>query len=992
MNRKILFFLSVILSLALVMPLLTINIYAGDENGNYEKYGEAIKTLSRFGMIDGDNFDADTKISRGDFVASVMKITGVGKEFAPCDTEFSDVKKDYPNSGAVNLAYQMGIVNGFGDGTFGKDKILTKEQAASILVKLLGYEPYAAAYGGYPSGTLSVAAMQGVLKNVVIGDFAECTWGDAAQLIFNAMKTDVLRTKSYPESSYYTVEGENPMTLWMGIHKTNGVISSNDVTAYNGASVAEDGKITIDNVQYEDNGTGAFNYVGYPIKGYYSVDDNNRKLLCFSPDNSVREEYISAENIDGKTNVNSVVWYDENNLRKSMDISGCTVIYNGKLLETPLTEGELKPASGELRLVDTNGDKKAEIVYINSYDVMIVKSVRAAGGIITDKSLDKDGYAKTLKLDLKDGSLKYRIIKDGEEITIDKIKENNVLYVSKSKDGSFINITASSDRLKATVREIGDGEITLDNDTYKVISSAEGEIKKLRPGERATFYFTPDGKIAGYNSSVSSADLQYGYIIVGSIDMKGINAGKSGDLRIFTFDNKIKTYRLSDKIILNGDNIDAAGEGYTVEKVFDKLALTYDELNLYRHKNDTPVTQPAYKTGDSVKTFFCNRLVKFGTKDNGEISEIVLPLDNRTGQTSETGSEGTGDHIDEFSYDYSYHSVKSGTYAAYKGFGFIEGMYHTKGTIAAKTPTSAVWVRFYKGILGLDKVEKSFAVFDTSKSWGNDYKLYNCDIYDVSDTGACGLILEQEYSSIDAVDGTGGGEVYVAPGSPPYDLMIVDKLTTSVDEDGVIIKKMYGCYQEKYQSWTFDNDRVSADDLKIIGQGDVLRISVNGMGEIDGIYKIFSLNPAKPGYLLYGDKYNDYAKATGESTAADKIAYKHDWSWNGNQHSWNIDHNVMHVKYKAVEADNNGYTYVVDFGQSEEGVKPHNRLLRSSENSEIYVYDEAKKTVRLGTVDDIEPDNPNQTIVARNRYYAAYETIVINRASEPGTIYWYGPY
>lgn len=59
MNRKILFFLSVILSLALVMPLLTINSYAGDENGNYEKYGEAIKTLSRFGMIDGDNFDAD---------------------------------------------------------------------------------------------------------------------------------------------------------------------------------------------------------------------------------------------------------------------------------------------------------------------------------------------------------------------------------------------------------------------------------------------------------------------------------------------------------------------------------------------------------------------------------------------------------------------------------------------------------------------------------------------------------------------------------------------------------------------------------------------------------------------------------------------------------------------------------------------------------------------------------------------------------------------
>lgn len=68
------------------------------------------------------------------------------------------------------------------------------------------------------------------------------------------------------------------------------------------------------------------------------------------------------------------------------------------------------------------------------------------------------------------------------------------------------------------------------------------------------------------------------------------------------------------------------------------------------------------------------------------------------------------------------------------------------------------------------------------------------------------------------------------------------------------------------------------------------------------------------------------------------------------------------------------------------------RLLTYNDRSEVYVYDEAKKTVRLGTNDDIDPDNPKQTVVVRNRYYETYEPVVINRASTPYTIYWHGAY
>ena len=40
------------------------------------------------------------------------------------------------------------------------------------------------------------------------------------------------------------------------------------------------------------------------------------------------------------------------------------------------------------------------------------------------------------------------------------------------------------------------------------------------------------------------------------------------------------------------------------------------------------------------------------------------------------------------------------------------------------------------------------------------------------------------------------------------------------------------------------------------------------------------------------------------------------------------------------------------------------RLLTYNDRSEVYVYDEAKKTVRLGSKDDIDPDNPKQRLLS----------------------------
>ena len=104
------------------------------------------------------------------------------------------------------------------------------------------------------------------------------------------------------------------------------------------------------------------------------------------------------------------------------------------------------------------------------------------------------------------------------------------MSVTKSRDGKLVTVTVCSDKIKGIVNEIGDGKILIGEDTFEIVKSVEKEFSKLRPGDKSTFYFTADGQVAGYNSASNSSGLQYGYLIIGSIDMKGIGSGKSGNI------------------------------------------------------------------------------------------------------------------------------------------------------------------------------------------------------------------------------------------------------------------------------------------------------------------------------------------------------------------------------------------------------------------------------------------------------------------------------
>ena len=154
MNKKI---ISFVLILSLVVSLCPFSAFASN--------ADALKAL---GVATDAEISAD-KITRSAFVTMAVRMSGVNMNLYSGDIgdfPFTDVdpsSSDYPY---VKAAYDLGIINGNGTGTFGGADSVTLHQAVKMLVTLLGYKEKAEAFGGYPYGYMKVAQEKDLLDNI----------------------------------------------------------------------------------------------------------------------------------------------------------------------------------------------------------------------------------------------------------------------------------------------------------------------------------------------------------------------------------------------------------------------------------------------------------------------------------------------------------------------------------------------------------------------------------------------------------------------------------------------------------------------------------------------------------------------------------------------------------------------------------------------------------------------------------------------------------
>ena len=137
------------------------------DTSSYSKAIEVGVDLGLFKGYEDGTFKPEGEITRAEFAAIVVRLLGQEAQAAgaKASTQFVDVPADHWAAGYVNIAVQAGVINGYGDGNFGPEDPVEYQDAITMMVRALGYEP-AIGSAGYPTGYLTKAGELGLTTGV----------------------------------------------------------------------------------------------------------------------------------------------------------------------------------------------------------------------------------------------------------------------------------------------------------------------------------------------------------------------------------------------------------------------------------------------------------------------------------------------------------------------------------------------------------------------------------------------------------------------------------------------------------------------------------------------------------------------------------------------------------------------------------------------------------------------------------------------------------
>ncbi len=482
-------------------------------------YAEAAELLGALGIMVGDAgtgaFRPNDRIIRSEMAKVAVYAVGLEDiaQSSMTPTKFPDVDQNHWATGPINVASQQGMIQGDPNGTYRPDDSVLLQEAITIMVRAMGYEPAAEDKGGYPAGYLQVASSNQLLRGISGSASQAATRGDVAQLVFNSLTVNLMEQTGFGTNTNYEIVDKTLLYDKLNVEKAYGQITGTYETALDGGSTTDRDRITIAGKQYLEGNTTASQLLGYHVLYYARIDkttDERTLILATEQENKNKSIKVNSDaivSVTGDTGAakSFVYWPSENdsNSRTVSIAADAVYIYNGKY-KTGVTNDMIKPASGNVTLLDADTNGIYEIVFINQLTNLVVDTVSTVTGRVTDKYLNG-----SLVFDKNDDSVIYTLLKNGESIELTDLKEWNVISYTVSDDRRLIKGYVSDAFLSGVVTEattqgyrIG-GSDTL----HKKAANYTPEIA-LR--DKGNFYLDIEGKIAAVDPNAAIEDTVTG--------------------------------------------------------------------------------------------------------------------------------------------------------------------------------------------------------------------------------------------------------------------------------------------------------------------------------------------------------------------------------------------------------------------------------------------------------------------------------------------------
>ncbi len=526
------------------------------------KYEEAAEVLGALGIMVGDagtgSFRPDDNILRSEMAKVAVYANGYEDvaQNSTAPTRFPDVVSNHWANGAINVAEQQRMIIGDDKGNFRPDDPVSFQEAVTIMVRALGYEPVAERNGGFPSGYMVVASSNQLLKGIGATANAPATRGDIAQLVFNSLTVNLMEQTGFGTNISYEVVDKTLLYDKLNVEKGYGQIKGTSETTLTGGSTTSEDRIQINDEVFIDGTTSAKQLLGYNVVYYARIDavsDEKTVIVAraqSSKNNTLTVNSDEIEDVTGTASDGFTISYTKENMSTAKNVkttANPVFIYNGKY-DTSIDAAALEITSGNLVLLDTDVNNVYDIVFINEFTNLVVDTVSTVTGRVTDKY-----NGASILLDPDEEDIMFTLIKDGNEIEAKDLEEWNVISYTTSRDNALIRGYVTDESVTGTVTQLAsNGSIRLNNEStsYKIATSYPNQIKVRDTGR---FYLDYEGKIAAVDTKAdvneNTTNEMYGYLV---------NAAETGTLdtdvqfKIFNQKGETTVYGSANRIRVNG--------------------------------------------------------------------------------------------------------------------------------------------------------------------------------------------------------------------------------------------------------------------------------------------------------------------------------------------------------------------------------------------------------------------------------------------------------
>lgn len=599
------------LVLVLVMMMSTVAFASFTDVAADDDYAEAIETLAALGIIKGyedGTFGADKAITRAEAVAIVNRIQNLGlaASGAAGASLYTDVAADHWALGDINLATQMGVISGDGNGLFRPEDQVSYQEMVKMLTSALNYGPAVAEHGGWPTGYLVVAQNKGILADTVNGGATAANRGVVAQLTFNALTAPLMEQTGYgDEKEYHFIDANDGYAFTktlldqkLDIYKVAVEAVANDSVALVGGTVANPGEVKValladayfdvniptdlaGNFTWKKANSDLGDQLAYQAVAYVKKNAEKKYEVLYSAVDAIANSTVTvpAADVTGVT-ATVISTEDEENVKEKYYIDGSTVVLvNNVALGTALAMSDLTYDGVNVLdndvtfLYNDNNDDVIDYIFIKKFATDVVAEASHNGKTIVGKqaliNLDADANKK----------LVYTLTLDGEEATPADLQEGDVFSYIVSNMRNSYEIIATRNSVEGTIDAYSatKAEWTIGGEVYEESQSAKanGMNTKLQttPGVSGTFYLDPFGKIAYFEKAATNgAVAAANFGLVKNFGLTTNSAlGKKAGVELMKADGTTEQITLANKVTVVTTALDANGDVADSSVVYDTI-------------------------------------------------------------------------------------------------------------------------------------------------------------------------------------------------------------------------------------------------------------------------------------------------------------------------------------------------------------------------------------------------------------------------------------